>query len=214
MPRILITDDHAIVRTGLRTLLKEEPSLELVGEATGGYQAIELVQKSKLDILLLDLSMPDLDGIEVTRKLKPNFPDMHILIVTIHEDQALLREAIRAGASGYILKQAAESELITAINVLLRGDMYIDPALVRDLIEETSHSPESQNAAIEALTPRETEVLKHIVQGYTNRQIGEELKISTRKVEGHRASLCGKLGLQSRVDLVRYAREHGLIDQA
>jgi two-component system response regulator NreC len=214
MPRILITDDHAIVRTGLRTLLKEEPTLELVGEATGGYQAIELVQKSKPDILLLDLSMPDLDGIEVTRKLKPNFPDMHILILTIHEDQALLREAIRAGASGYILKQAAESELITAINVLLRGDMYIDPALVRDLIEETSHSPESQNAAIEALTPRETEVLKHIVQGYTNRQIGEELKISTRTVEGHRASLCGKLGLQSRVDLVRYAREHGLIDQA
>jgi DNA-binding NarL/FixJ family response regulator len=92
--------------------------------------------------------------------------------------------------------------------------MYIDPALVRDLTEETSHSPESQNAAIEALTPRETEVLKHIVQGYTNRQIGEELKISTRTVEGHRASLCGKLGLQSRVDLVRYAREHGLIDQA
>jgi two-component system response regulator NreC len=104
MPRILITDDHAIVRTGLRTLLKEEPTLELVGEATGGYQAIELVQKSKPDILLLDLSMPDLDGIEVTRKLKPNFPDMHILILTIHEDQALLREAIRAGASGNILK--------------------------------------------------------------------------------------------------------------
>jgi two-component system response regulator NreC len=118
MTKILITDDHAIVRTGLRTLLKEEPSMELIGEATGGYQAIKLVQEMKPDILLLDLSMPDLDGIEVTRKLKPLFPKMHILILTIHEDQALLREAIRAGASGYILKQAAESELISAINIL------------------------------------------------------------------------------------------------
>jgi two-component system response regulator NreC len=213
MTKILITDDHAIVRTGLRTLLKEEPSMELIGEATGGYQAIKLVQEMKPDILLLDLSMPDLDGIEVTRKLKPLFPKMHILILTIHEDQALLREAIRAGASGYILKQAAESELISAINILLRGDMYIDPALVRELIDETSHSFEPQKTKLELLTPRETEVLKHIVQGYTNRQIGEELNISTRTVEGHRASLCGKLGLQSRVDLVRYAREHGLIDQ-
>jgi len=213
MTKILITDDHAIVRTGLRTLLKEEPSMELIGEATGGYQAIKLVQEMKPDILLLDLSMPDLDGIEVTRKLKPLFPKMHILILTIHEDQALLREAIRAGASGYILKQAAESELISAINILLRGDMYIDPALVRELIDETSHSSEPQKTTLELLTPRETEVLKHIVQGYTNRQIGEELNISTRTVEGHRASLCGKLGLQNRVDLVRYAREHGLIDQ-
>jgi len=212
MTKILITDDHAIVRTGLRTLLKEEPSMELIGEATGGYQAIKLVQEMKPDILLLDLSMPDLDGIEVTRKLKPLFPKMHILILTIHEDQALLREAIRAGASGYILKQAAESELISAINILLRGDMYIDPALVRELIDETSHSSEPQKTTLELLTPRETEVLKHIVQGYTNRQIGEELNISTRTVEGHRASLCGKLGLQNRVDLVRYAREHGLID--
>jgi two-component system response regulator NreC len=212
MPKIIITDDHAIVRTGLRTLLKEEPSMELVGEATGGYEAIELVKRVKPDVLLLDLSMPDLDGIAVTRKVKPLFPNMHILILTIHEDQALLREAIRAGASGYILKRAAESELISAINILMRGDMYIDPALVRELIDETSQSTKIKNNTLEALTPRETEVLKYIVQGYTNRQIGEELKISTRTVEGHRASLCGKLGLQSRVDLVRYAREHGLID--
>ena len=205
MPKILITDEHAIVRTGLRTLLKEDPSMELVGEATGGYEAIELVEETNPDVLLLDLSMPDLDGIAVTKKIKPRFPDIHILILTIHEDQALIREAIRAGASGYILKRAAESELISAINILMRGDMYIDPALVRELLDETVSPPSPKGKTYETLSPRETEVLKYIVQGYTNRQIGEELKISTRTVEGHRANLCGKLGLQSRVDLVRYA---------
>jgi two-component system response regulator NreC len=212
MPKILIADDHAIVRTGLRTLLKEESSMELVGEATGGYEAIKLVEDTTPDILLLDLSMPDLDGIAVTKKIKPRFPDLRILILTIHEDQAMLREAIRAGASGYILKRAAEAELISAINILMRGDMYVDPAMVRELFDETARTKRSKYENIEPLTPRETEVLTYIVQGYTNRQIGEVLNISVRTVEGHRANLSGKLGLQSRVDLVRYARERGLID--
>jgi two-component system response regulator NreC len=212
MPKILIADDHAIVRTGLRTLLKEEPSMELVGEATGGYEAIKLVEDATPDILLLDLSMPDLDGIAVTKQIKPRFPDLRILILTIHEDQAMLREAIRAGASGYILKRAAEAELISAINIIMRGDMYVDPAMVRELFDETASTQRSKPESIESLTPRETEVLTYIVQGYTNRQIGEVLNISVRTVEGHRANLSGKLGLQSRVDLVRYAREHGLID--
>lgn len=212
MPKILIADDHAIVRTGLRTLLKEEPSMELVGEATGGYEAIKLIEDMVPDILLLDLSMPDLDGIAVTKQIKPQFPDLRILILTIHEDQAMLREAIRAGASGYILKRAAESELISAINIVMRGDMYVDPGMVRELFDETASTQRSKPENIEHLTPRETEVLTYIVQGYTNRQIGEVLNISVRTVEGHRANLSGKLGLQSRVDLVRYAREHGLID--
>jgi DNA-binding NarL/FixJ family response regulator len=212
MPKILIADDHAIVRTGLRTLLKAEPSMNLVGEATGGYEAIELVEEKMPDVLLLDISMPDLDGIAVIKRIIPNFPDLHILILTIHEDPALLREAIRAGASGYILKRAAESELISAINIIMRGDMYIDPAMMRDLIDETVSPSKLEDENVESLTPRETEVLTHIVQGYTNRQIGEVLNISVRTVEGHRANLSGKLGLQSRVDLVRYARDHGLID--
>jgi len=212
MPKVLIADDHAIVRTGLRALLQAEPSLELVGEATGGYEAIELLEETRPDILLLDISMPDLDGISVIKQIKPRFSDLHILILTIHEDQALLREAIQAGASGYILKRAAESELISAINIIMRGDMYVDPAMMRDLLDETVSPPRSQDEKVESLTPRETEVLTYIVQGYTNRQIGEELNISVRTVEGHRANLSGKLGLQSRVDLVRYAREHGLID--
>jgi two-component system response regulator NreC len=212
MPRVLITDDHAIVRTGLRTLLTADPSMELVGEASGGHEAIQLVEQTQPEVLLLDLSMPDLDGIEVTRAVKSRFPEVRVLVLTIHEDQGLLREAIRAGASGYILKRAAESELISAIHVLMRGDMYVDPAMMRDLLSETVPPSGRADAVVEQLTPREVEVLKYIVQGYTNRQIGEELSISVRTVEGHRANLSAKLGLHSRVDLVRYAREHGLIE--
>jgi two-component system response regulator NreC len=212
MIRVLIADDHAIVRTGLRTLLKAEPSMELVGEATGGYEAIELVEKTRPDVVVLDLSMPDLDGIAVTKRIKPLLPDLQILILTIHADEGLLREAIKAGASGYVLKRAAEAELISAIHIILRGDLYVDPSMVRALLGDTLKPAETRPDSTQRLTPRETEVLKCIAEGYTNRQIGEELQISVRTVEGHRANLSAKLGLKSRVELVRYAREHGLVE--
>ncbi len=212
MIKVLIADDHAIVRTGLRALIHSESTMELVGEASGGYETIELVEKTQPDVLVLDLSMPDLDGIAVTRQIKPQFPNVHILILTIHEDQALLREAIKAGASGYILKHAAESELIAAIQRILCGDLYVDPAMVRQLLQEPAAPLAMPSQSTETLTPREIEVLKLIVQGYTNRQIGEELNISFRTAESHRASLSEKLGLHSRVELVRYARERGLIE--
>jgi two-component system, NarL family, response regulator NreC len=213
MPRILIADDHAIVRAGLRTLLTADTTMELVGEATGGYQALDLAQDTRPDILLLDLSMPDLDGISVTREIRRRLPEARVLILTVHEEQALLREALRAGASGYILKQAAEGELLSAIHVLMRGDMYVDPAMMRDLLHDTVESaPPPPAGAGGSLTPRETEILKYIVRGYTNRQIGAELSISVRTVEGHRANLSSKLGIQSRVEFVRYAREHGLVE--
>jgi len=211
MIRVLIADDHAIVRTGLRALLNSEPTMKLVGEATGGYEAIELAGKSNADILVLDISMPDLDGISVTKKIKSQFPDLRILILTVHEDEALLREAIRVGAAGYVLKRAAETELISAIRAIIGGGLYVDPSMVRvllsDEIKPTATLPES----VEPLTRREKEILKLIAQGYTNRQTAEELNISTRTVEGHRANLVAKLGLRSRVELVRYAREQGLI---
>ncbi|KAA0265629.1 MAG: DNA-binding response regulator [Chloroflexi bacterium] len=212
MIRILIADDHAIVRAGLRALIHSESTMELVGEATGGYETLELVGEAQPDVLVLDLSMPDLDGISVTRKIKPQFPSLHILILTIHEDQALLRESLRAGAGGYILKHAAEAELISAIHTILRGDLYVDPSILRLLLKDEVPPVATVSKPAEALTLRETEVLKLIVQGYTNRQIGEELNISVRTAESHRANICGKLGLQSRVELVRYAREHGLIE--
>jgi len=211
--KVLIADDHAIVRTGLRAILLAEPTLKLVGEATGGYEAVKLVAELGPDILVLDISMPDLDGISVTKQLISQYPELKILILTIHEDKALLREAIRSGASGYILKKAAEADLIAAIQIVMRGDMFVDPSLVREVIEDQPGPDNSRHLSIvEPLTPREIDVLKLIVQGYTNRQIGEELTISVRTVEGHRANLSGKLGLRNRVELVRYAREHGFLD--
>jgi two-component system response regulator NreC len=210
--RIAIADDHAIVRTGLRLVITSAADMELVGEAAGGYEAIDLAERLRPDVLLLDLSMPDLDGITVTRRLHERFPNLKILILTIHEDEALLRTAIQAGASGYVLKRAAEAELVSAIGVVLRGDLYVDPSLVRALVTSPPANASQNLQPGEALSARELEVLKLIVQGYTNRQVGTHLNISVRTVESHRANLAEKLGLHSRVDLVRYAREHGLIE--
>lgn len=213
MIRVLIADDHAIVRAGLRALINSESAtMELVGEAMSGYETIELVEKTQPTVLVLDLSMPDLDGIAVTKKIAPQYLGLRILILTFHEDEALLRAALKAGASGYILKRAAETELISAIHTILRGDLYVDPSMVRILLSDDAPPAAKQSKSPEALTPRETQVLKLIVQGYTNRQIGEELRISIRTAESHRANLSEKLDLHSRVELVRYARESGLIE--
>jgi two-component system response regulator NreC len=212
MIKVLIADDHAIVRAGLRALVHSESTMELVGEATGGYEAIDMIEKTHPDVLVLDLSMPDLDGISVTKQIRSLFPDLRILILTIHEDEALLRAALKTGATGYILKHAAEAELISAIHTILRGDLYVDPSMVRKLFSDEVSPQAAPLQPTVALTPRETEVLKLIVQGYTNRQIGEELSISIRTAESHRSNLSEKLGLHSRVDLVRYAREHGIIE--
>jgi DNA-binding NarL/FixJ family response regulator len=212
MTKVVIADDHAIVRTGLRALLQADPGLELVGEASGGLEAVELVGQYLPEVLVLDVSMPDLDGISVTRRVKVSYPNTRILILTVHEDEALLREAIKAGASGYILKRAAETELVAAIQVILRGDLYVDPAMLRSLLDDQVNPKPVSPALVEPLTPREVDVLRLIVEGYTNKQVAEQLSISTRTVEGHRANLSEKLGLHSRVELVRYAREHGLID--
>ena len=212
MIKVLIADDHAIVRAGLRALIHSDPAMDLAGEATGGFEAIELVESIRPDVLVLDLSMPDLDGISVTRQIKPRFPDLRILILTIHEDEGLLRAALKAGAGGYILKHAAEAELISAINTLLGGGLYVDPAMLPKLFSDEPPSQPAPLRPVEELTPRETDVLRLIVQGYTNRQMGEKLHISFRTVETHRANLSDKLGLKSRVELVRYAREHGLIE--
>jgi len=209
--RVLIADDHAVVRAGLRALLGAEPSLELVGEASGGVEAVELALRLRPDILLLDMSMPDQDGLAVTRQVRAQVPAARILILTVHEDVGLLREAMKAGASGYVVKRAAEAELIAAIATVLRGDLYVDPALLPSLLGEEAPKAAAEQDTREPLTPRESEVLRLIAQGYTNRQIGEALTLSVRTVEGHRANLSAKLGMHSRVELVRYAREHGLI---
>ncbi len=212
MINVVIADDHAVVRAGLRALISAEPSLQLAGEAAGGLEAIEMITKLQPDILILDMSMPDQDGITVTRQVKQAGSKTRILILTVHEDEALLREAIKAGASGYILKRAAETELISAINILMRGDLYIDPSMMRVLLDTSTQASPIEKTQVEKLTARETEILRLIVQGFTNRQVAKELNLSVRTVEGHRANLSEKLGLKSRVELVRYAKAHGLIE--
>lgn len=210
--RVLIVDDHTIVRTGLRALIKGEAGMELIGEATSGEEALQLTHSLRPDVLVLDLSLPDLDGIQVTRKIKATQPNIRVLILTVHEDEALLREAICAGASGYIIKHAAEAELISAIYSVEIGDIYVHPKMIRALFTEPDPPKSTTASPAEMLTPREMDVLRLLVQGYTNRQIAEELSLSVRTVEGHRGNLTEKLGLHSRVDLVRYAREHGMPD--
>ncbi|MHB0965019.1 MAG: response regulator [Bellilinea sp.] len=211
MIKVVIADDHAIVRGGLRALIHADPQLELVGEASGGVEAIELVIRLEPDILVLDLSMPDVDGITVTRRIKNSKCATHILILTVHEDEGLLREAIRAGASGYVLKRAAEAELISAIHTVRQGKLYVDPTLMLSVLTESAEKFAAPRSEI-PLTGRELDVLKYIAQGFTNKQISEELMISMRTVEGHRASLLEKLSLHSRAELVRYAKQRGIVD--
>jgi two-component system response regulator NreC len=211
--RILIADDHGVLRAGLRALLSAESELEVVDEASNGNEALAKAKEFQPDVVLLDISMPGSSGIEVTRDLKEILPETRVLILTLHEDEGLLQEAIQAGASGFIIKRAVESELIDAIRAVWRGDLYVHPAMTRALLKEMTAAPTvTKEAPVEALTPREIEVLRLIAQGYTNRQMAGMLSISVRTVESHRSNLMGKLDLHSRVELVRYARENNLIN--
>jgi two-component system, NarL family, response regulator NreC len=209
--RILITDDHGVIRAGLRALLSGLPEIEVVGEAVDGRDTLRKAVELNPDIVIMDLSMPEMGGVEATAQLAQIAPNVRVLILTVHEEESLLKEVIRAGAVGYIIKRAVEDELIHAIRVVARGDMYVHPSMTRVLFSPPPSSPESMDSAVEALTAREIEVLRLLAKGYTNRQIAEQLGISPRTAEGHRANLSSKLGLRSRVELVDYAQQHGLL---
>ena len=207
--RILIADDHGVIRAGLRALLEDIPDITVVGEASDGGEALAKAVELKPDILLMDLSMPNMGGIEATRQLSQSEPKVRVLILTVHEEESLLKEVIRTGAAGYIVKRAAQEDLLHAIRVVARGDLYIHPTMTRALFNDASVPPKSSE--IETLTLREIEVLQLLAKGYTNRQIAEHLSLSPRTVEGHRSNVSGKLGLRSRVELVEYAEKHGLL---
>ncbi len=211
--KILIADDHGVLRAGLRALLSGADNLQVIGEAADGEEALRLAVELHPDIVLMDVSMPVTGGIEATRRMKEIVPDVKVLILTVHEDKELLREAIRVGACGYINKRAAESELIDAIHAVQRGIIYVQPNLMRALVfPDTGSSEEVKTGAMEELTPRELDVMRLIVQGHTNRQIADRLNLSIRTVETHRSNLMSKLNLRSRVELVRYAAEHGFLE--
>ncbi len=208
--RILIADDHGVIRAGLRALLSGVPDLDVVGEASDGEEVLRLAPQLCPDIVLLDMSMPGLSGIEITRELRRGLPDLRVLILTIHEDIGLMREAVRAGAAGYIIKRAVDSELMNAIYTVSRGDLYVHPSMTRALLRGMLPRSDDDSPST-PLTPRELEVLRLIAQGNSNRQIGEILNLSVRTVDTHRANLMSKLGLRDRAELVKYANQHGLL---
>ncbi len=208
--RILIADDHSLIRAGLRALLQGTSDITVVGEVDDGISVLGQVAALEPDIVLMDISLPGVSGIEATRQLRLISPRTRVLALTVHEDEAMLREMLRAGAYGYILKRADDSELIKAIRFVSQGDMYIYPSLTSALMKDFSPHGKAERDTEPTLTMREIDVLLLLARGYTNRQIAEELHLSPRTVEGHRSNLVSKLGLKSRVELMNYVEEHNL----
>ena len=207
--RVLIADDHPLLRAGLRRLLAADPELEVVGEAGTGEEVLRLTSELRPDIVLLDISMPGENGIETTRILKAKLPGVRVLFLTMHEEEGLLQEALRAGGDGYVVKRADEPEILRAIHAVRDGNLYIHATMTRAV---GGGSPAGGSPApLETLTHREVDVLRLLAKGNTNRQIAELLNLSIRTVESHRANLMGKLGLASRVELVTYAEDHTLL---
>ena len=208
--RVLIADDHPVLRSGLRILLAADPDLEVVGEAGTGEETLLLAEELRPDVVLLDIGMPGESGIETVRRLKAKLPALRVLFLTMHEEEGMLLEALNAGGDGYLIKRADEAEIVQAIRAVRRGDVYVHPAMTRALLsqpETTERPPEP----VEPLTRREIDVLRLLARGNTNRQIADLLTLSIRTIESHRANLMGKLGLSSRVELVTYAEENGLL---
>ena len=212
--RVLLVDDHAVVRAGLRMLLSADPELLIVGEAENGAQGMRMARDLAPDVVLMDISMPDMNGIEATRRIKELCPDVAVLALTMHEDDQYFFEMLAAGASGYIPKRAAPNDLIAAIHAVRSGGVFLFPSVARLLVTDYRQRVERGGSAgaFEILTDREREVLSLIAQGLSNQEIAEKLVISIKTVNRHRENIMAKLNLHSRVELVRYAIEKGLIE--
>ncbi len=207
--RILIADDHGIVRSGLRLLLERQSDIEVIGEAADGAEARELAVRERPDLAILDVRMPKLTGLQATREIKQQAPEVAVLILSMHDDERYLFEALKAGAAGYVLKTQADTDLLDAVRAVERGEPFLTPEAQRAVIKEMlERGPDGADQ----LTPREEEIVKLVAEANTTRQIAEILHLSEKTVENHRANAMRKLGMRDRVELVRYAIRKGLID--
>ena len=209
--RILIADDFAVVRSGLRRLLDAKPDLEVVAEAADGHEAVEKALADDVDLAILDVSMPRMTGIQAAAELHKRKPELRVLMLSMHDSEQFLFEALKAGASGYVLKSGADTDIVDACRAAMRGDSFLYPSaittLVRDYVERGGRGEEQ----FDVLTPRELEVLKLIAEAHTSKEIAQMLFISIKTVERHRQNILDKLGMRDRVELTRYAIRRGLI---
>jgi two-component system response regulator NreC len=210
MIKVLIVDDHAVVRSGLRLLLEAEDDIAVVGEAGTAREAVFEARSSEPDVVLMDVVMPGASGIEITPQLLHERPDARVLILSMQDDPNYVRQAFEAGASGYVLKEAADAEVVAAVREVAQGGNYVNPALGARLVAAESEA--RKRAEEDPLSEREREVLRLLALGHTNQEIAKMLFISVRTAETHRAHIMQKLGLRSRADLVRHALSHGLLD--
>ena len=211
--RLLLVDDHAVVRSGLKMLLGSEEDVEIVGEAGTAAEAIEAAGTVRPDVILMDIGLPDLSGIDATRQIKKRFPRIAIVALTIHEDEEYFFKMLEAGASGYVPKRAAPEELLRAIRLAASGEVYLYPSLAKLLVTDylTQDHSADEKASLDGLTDREREVITYLAEGTSNEEIAVSLVISPKTVERHRENIMRKLNLHSRSELVRYAIRKGII---
>ena len=212
--RILLADDHAVVRDGLKMLINAQPDMIVVGEANTGAGAWQLAQTESADVVVMDLSLPDLSGARVTARIKQAYPQLKVLVLTAHEDKSYMRQLFEAGAAGYLLKRAAAHEVIGAIRTVAAGGLYIDPTLASKVVDSFVRQPASGGKQQRGeLSEREQEVLRLIAWGYSNKEIAARLDISVKTVETYKTRLMEKLDLRSRADIVRYAVRQGWLQE-
>ena len=213
---VLLADDHAVLRAGLRMLIGAQPDMEVAGEASTGEEAVRLARELEPDVVLMDLSMPGGGGVDATARIRQEHPGVRVLALTMHDDPAYLRSVLAAGATGYVLKRAAGTELLQALRTVHRGDTFVAPELADWLVQEAlgrKSARDSDRIPGDNLSEREREVLRLVAQGHTNQQVADRLALSVKTVETYRARLMEKLGLKSRADLVRYALSTGFLTQ-
>lgn len=215
--RVMIADDHAILRAGLRSLLALQEDMELIAEAIDGQDAVQKAEVNKPDVLLMDITMPGMNGIEALKHVRKVSPTSRVLILTMHDDHAYLRSVLAAGGSGYLVKRAADTELLAAIRTVHQGRSYIDVGLDNNQLQavldnDEQESTDSGGRSLDTLSERERQVLELVALGYTHKEVGEELSVSVKTVETYRSRLSEKLGLRSRAELVKFALDRGLLD--